>query len=139
MNPEPCLPINESWRDSALCAQVDPDLFFAENEEGAPGKVAKASGMTKAAKRVCARCPVQHLCLDYALVNRITWGVWGGATEDDRRGMRQQISGTGPVHSDVCRGPGHHVRTKANTRVKGTRITCTDCERAKYLARGSTA
>jgi hypothetical protein len=27
---------------------------------------------------VCARCPVCRPCLDYALSNRITHGIWAG-------------------------------------------------------------
>lgn len=57
----------ETWRDKAECLDADPDMFFPEN--GSNGLDAKA---------VCARCAVIDDCLQYALDNRISEGVWGG-------------------------------------------------------------
>jgi WhiB family redox-sensing transcriptional regulator len=37
------------------------------------------------AQRICADCPVSEACLEYALVNRIDHGVWGGRSERERR------------------------------------------------------
>jgi hypothetical protein len=37
------------------------------------------------ARRICADCPVREPCLEYALYNRIDHGVWGGASERERR------------------------------------------------------
>jgi WhiB family redox-sensing transcriptional regulator len=34
---------------------------------------------------VCADCVVRVACLDHALASREKAGVWGGATEKDRR------------------------------------------------------
>ena len=42
------------------------------------------------ARQVCARCPVRQPCLDYAISNRITHGIWGGLTERERRAMRSR-------------------------------------------------
>lgn len=39
----------------------------------------------KIAKDVCALCPVREDCLDHALIFRIDHGVWGGASERQRR------------------------------------------------------
>ena len=36
------------------------------------------------AKRLCGRCPVKAACLDYAVTNGETDGVWGGLTPDER-------------------------------------------------------
>ena len=44
----------------------------------------------EAAKAVCATCPVRQSCLEYALANRERDGVWGGATERERRRMVRQ-------------------------------------------------
>lgn len=68
----------EPWMKSALCAQVDPDLWFPEK-----------GGSTKDPKRVCRVCPVRAECLEYisrpenAEVAR--FGVWGGLSERERR------------------------------------------------------
>ncbi|MFI0236368.1 WhiB family transcriptional regulator [Streptomyces sp. NPDC016845] len=40
-----------------------------------------------AAMRVCAGCPVRAECLDAALKRREAWGIWGGLTESQRRGI----------------------------------------------------
>jgi hypothetical protein len=40
------------------------------------------------ARQVCARCPVRRPCLEYALSNRITHGIWGGMTERERRPLQ---------------------------------------------------
>jgi WhiB family redox-sensing transcriptional regulator len=42
------------------------------------------------AKAVCAACPVQEQCLDFAMRLRITHGVWGGLTERERRLLRRR-------------------------------------------------
>jgi WhiB family redox-sensing transcriptional regulator len=65
------------WRNRAACLGADPDLFFPQRGESA-----------EAAREVCARCPVREPCLDYALRNAITHGVWGGLPERERRALR---------------------------------------------------
>jgi WhiB family redox-sensing transcriptional regulator len=45
----------------------------------------------KIAKQVCAECPVRSECLQYALEENIDHGVWGGASERQRRKMRREI------------------------------------------------
>ena len=42
------------------------------------------------AKEVCALCPVQSACLEYALARREKEGVWGGCTERERRRIIRQ-------------------------------------------------
>lgn len=66
----------EVW-DSALCAQVDPDLFFPE--KGQPSAPAKA---------VCAACPVTALCLA-TFGPLVAEGVVGGLTAQERRLQRR--------------------------------------------------
>ncbi len=71
--------MNLSWRQRAACRGVDPDVFYpATDEEAEP------------AKAICAVCPVRSACLEYALVNRERDGVWGGATEKERRRLVRQ-------------------------------------------------
>lgn len=63
-----------AWRQRAACRGVDPDIFYPVSDEDAED-----------AKAICATCPVQQLCLDWALASREKEGVWGGATERERR------------------------------------------------------
>ena len=37
------------------------------------------------AQRICAECPVSEACLEYVLEHHIDHGVWGGASERERR------------------------------------------------------
>lgn len=65
-----------SWRDSALCAQVDPEIWFPERGES-----------NRAALAICRACPVRQECLQNALAFGDEYGVWGGTTSHDRRAM----------------------------------------------------
>jgi WhiB family redox-sensing transcriptional regulator len=62
------------WMRHGLCRQVAPSTFFPNDGVG-----------VDLARRICASCPVQEPCLEYALVERIDHGVWGGASERERR------------------------------------------------------
>ena len=42
-----------TWRERVACAGKDPEIFFSDN--------------ANQAKRICARCPVQIECLEFAL------------------------------------------------------------------------
>ena len=66
-------PEDESWKELALCAQTDPEAFFPDN-----------GSSVRDAKRICQSCEVQDLCLDYALSNDESFGVWGGLSERER-------------------------------------------------------
>jgi WhiB family redox-sensing transcriptional regulator len=66
-----------SWMAQASCIGADPDLFFPDRGDS-----------TREAKAVCRGCPVRQECLDYALTTQQKFGVWGGASERERRGMR---------------------------------------------------
>ena len=61
------------WRDRALCAGMDPELWFP------------AAGQSPRAKRICAACPVRAECLAFALALGSVQGIWGGLTEAQRR------------------------------------------------------
>ena len=71
--------MNLAWRQRAACRGVDPDSFYPASDEEA-----------EAAKAICAVCPVREPCLEYALANRERDGVWGGATERERRRIIRQ-------------------------------------------------
>lgn len=62
------------WMGHGLCRQVAPSTFFPNDGVG-----------VDMARRICAVCPVQKPCLEYALTERIDHGVWGGASERERR------------------------------------------------------
>ncbi len=69
------------WRELAACRGADLDVFF-------PGRGESA----EPARQVCARCPVRQPCLDYAVSNTITHGIWGGLAERERRALRSRCA-----------------------------------------------
>lgn len=71
--------MNQTWRDYSACRGIDPDTFFPVSEEQA-----------EQAKAICAQCAVRQACLEHALGAREVEGVWGGATERERRRMIRQ-------------------------------------------------
>jgi WhiB family transcriptional regulator, redox-sensing transcriptional regulator len=71
--------MNLSWRNRAACRGVDPDIFFPVSDEDAVQ-----------AKAICNECPVREACLEWALATRERDGVWGAATERERRRMIRQ-------------------------------------------------
>jgi len=68
--------------DGASCTQVAPDLFFADGTNLVDTKLAKA---------VCKDCHVIDQCLEYALQNRMEFGVWGGLTDKERKALLRKM------------------------------------------------
>ncbi|MER6465632.1 WhiB family transcriptional regulator [Streptomyces sp. NPDC001288] len=66
---------HEEWAARAACRTADPDELFVEG------------AAQNAAKAVCNGCPVRTECLAFALDRRIEYGIWGGATERERRAL----------------------------------------------------
>ena len=70
-----------TWRSRAACTGIDSDIFYPATEDETEADEAKA---------ICAVCPVNAICLEHALSAREKEGVWGGATEKERRRMLRQ-------------------------------------------------
>lgn len=62
------------WMVQGRCRDLPPEIFFPSDGVG-----------VEVARRYCAECPVKGPCLEYALENHIEHGVWGGASERERR------------------------------------------------------
>ena len=75
---------DDNWRNTALCRDTDPELFFPVGTTG------QALVAQDDAKRVCNQCHVQQSCLDYALDTNQDSGIWGGLTEEERRVIRRR-------------------------------------------------
>lgn len=114
----------EPWRKDALCQQVGhPELWFPETGESA-----------EPAKSVCRNCPVRQLCLQFALDRREIHGVWGGATEPERRALRGEEPRTPGRRGTHCLHG--HPWTDDNTRIDGDGYRrCRECDRIRQKAR----
>ncbi len=73
--------MNTTWRNQAACRGIDPNIFYPDPEDDTEAEPAKA---------VCEMCSVREACLEYALGVREKDGVWGGATERERRRIIRQ-------------------------------------------------
>lgn len=67
------------WRMLGACRGLDAGIFYPEDDEAA-----------EVAKSVCDGCGVRPMCLEHALSHREKVGVWGGATERERRRIIRQ-------------------------------------------------
>jgi WhiB family redox-sensing transcriptional regulator len=67
------------WREAGKCRHLPADIFFPQD-----------GVRVEVARQICADCPVKEPCLEYALANRISEGVWGGSSERQRRRLARQ-------------------------------------------------
>ena len=67
-----------NWRQLGACRGLEPSIFYPDDDD---------DGME--AKSVCADCGVRVACLEYSLQVREKAGVWGGATERERRRLKR--------------------------------------------------
>jgi WhiB family redox-sensing transcriptional regulator len=74
------------WTDDAECHGEDLILFFGPDGERTRERVIRE----RKAKKVCARCPVEQACLDYAVSRPEKHGTWGGMSEEERASERRR-------------------------------------------------
>ena len=75
------------WRMSSACRETDPDVFFPTGKDDPlPRQIALA-------KSICNECSVVRECLQWALADPLTDGIWGGTTQGERRAIRRRRAG----------------------------------------------
>jgi len=74
----------ESWMENGSCIYANSELFFTV------GSSMKAIKKANEAKAVCNECFVKVDCLEYAVRTNQDSGVWGGATEEERKSIRRE-------------------------------------------------
>ncbi|CDR10479.1 WhiB family transcriptional regulator [Streptomyces iranensis] len=103
---------DHTWHNQAACLPtaahpVDPEIFFPEPDE---------MDRIRAAKALCAQCPVLQTCLDAALEAGDREGIRGGMTEEERE----------PLHRNLPRRLDY---VRVNATLAGRDIHLTDAER----------
>lgn len=99
---------SDEWRREALCAQTDPELFFAR-------------GQHFAAKAIChSGCPIKQECLTEALDGEIEYGVWGGMSAPERLTELRRLYG------DDYKWPSARTAGNRNTCVSGQHLMTGD-------------
>lgn len=91
----------EPWTADALCQETDPEIFFPIQ-----------GGNPIAAKLICRACRVRAECLEFAVRNNEGYGIWGGLTEKERRGLKHERKAPTPLR---CRN-GHPRDTSGGCR-----------------------
>lgn len=57
-----------------VCSQTDPDSWFPDKGEA-----------VAAQKKMCRKCPLVDICLEFSIVNQEAHGIWGGVGAGERR------------------------------------------------------
>lgn len=76
------------WMARGKCRDLPPSLFFPSDGVG-----------VEVARKICAECCVREECLEYAVSQRIDHGVWGGASERERRRIARRRRLQAAAHS----------------------------------------
>lgn len=98
----------ESWMGRAACAGSPVDFYPDERANPMP------------ALQICHSCPVAGECLAYARKHKQE-GIWGGMTENDRKGGRKKPRNLQPCGTVAAFQ--RHVRRRE--------IPCESCRQAK--------
>ena len=79
---KPLRPIADEWewQQEGACRDLPSEMFFHPDGERGPSR----RNRERAAKAVCASCPVLMACRTQALASQEAYGIWGGLSEDDR-------------------------------------------------------
>ena len=89
------------WQMHAACRGLDSGMFFHPEGERGSAKEARE----RAAKALCATCPVIEQCRTHALKVREPFGVWGGLTESERQVIydSEALAGSGAERVPAAR------------------------------------
>lgn len=66
-----------AWVADAACSGQPTEHWYPQRGES-----------VRHARAICQRCPVRHHCLEHALDSVEKFGMWGGASERERRHIR---------------------------------------------------
>ena len=113
--------MRSDWQEQAVCASVEPELFYPAPQEHVRRRQAKA---------VCKSCPVVNECLQWALDTDDQFAILGGTTAAERDVLRGK---KGRPRRTACK-QGHPYELYG---VKGVnRWVCRQCVRDRASAVG---
>lgn len=79
----------DHWTHHAACRGRRTEYWF-------PDKPGTQDAATRLALSICKTCPVNTDCYNHALNRPEYFGIWGGTTEQQRRGIRNRATSTIP-------------------------------------------
>lgn len=125
-------PRADDWRRFGSCLGEDPEAWFPIGTQG-PARL-----QIEAARLICHSCPVQQDCLDWALDEGIEHGIYGGATEEERKKLgrrRKRASGNHQSKRTHCKAASHPFdAVNTGTDSRGHRY-CKACRRSEQRVR----
>lgn len=84
------------WHEHGQCRDMDQSIFYGDEDR--TGKARHHPNLTvdevARARRVCNACPVQMQCLEWSIVNREEFGIWGGSTAGQRKRWIKEYEAT---------------------------------------------
>jgi WhiB family redox-sensing transcriptional regulator len=79
------------------CREIDPEAFFPDPNVARTNFTQEAGAAvlrtTITALEACARCPMQKACLQFAMDNQESYGIWGGTFPHERDAVSKLPSG----------------------------------------------
>lgn len=74
--------LTEQAQDIELGCRSYPDAYFMTHESE------DDMTLNALAIQICKACPLQQVCLDYAMEANEAYGIWGGKTSSQRKKKR---------------------------------------------------
>lgn len=75
----------QAWRLRAACREADPDQFYPS-----PDNPTDHTAPKRVIEQFCNHCPVIADCLEYAVRQGETHGIWGGTTPRQRVELKRR-------------------------------------------------
>ena len=69
----------QDWKEQAACKGMDRSIFFPALGYNQHSKVAI---------KICKTCPVKQRCTEFAINNKIAFGIWGGLNPNQRQQLK---------------------------------------------------
>ena len=110
---------DRTWVADAACRGMDPNAWFPERGD-----------LVAPLKAICAECPVQEPCAEYAVMEK--FGIWGGLSERERRRMRRERAGSRPTREP--QPINHGTASGYDVHRRRGETPCPDCRRARANA-----
>lgn len=80
------------WTRRAACKDVPVEVFYPDS---------KQPEAYDEAKKICRSCPVEQLCLDWAVRSNDMEGMHGGKTPDEQRAERRRRLRSKTLHTAI--------------------------------------
>jgi hypothetical protein len=76
-----------NWHEDAACRDHPQETFYGDEDRSHKARHHPSLTVDEVARarRICNACPVQMNCLEFSIVNREEFGIWGGSTAGQRK------------------------------------------------------